>query len=123
MDLVDWKMTPGKLPQRMTLTNPDTQTDYEVEILDYFGAYQIDNLPGFIAREILNKNATGHTLTRLLKERVPEFKNCKKVLFYQVSPMIKQSVLDDLIKWVGSNSPHHFDEFKIIIQNFRLTNG
>jgi hypothetical protein len=87
MDLIDWKITPGKEPPQMILTNPETKNDYTVEILDYFGPYPIDNLPGFIAREIINKDATSHILQKLLTERVPEFKHCKKVFFYQVNPI------------------------------------
>lgn len=72
----------------MELTNPDTGENYTVEILDYFGPYPIENLPGWIAREIINKDATGRLLGRFLVDRLPEFRNCQKVLFYQVNPIL-----------------------------------
>jgi len=87
MKLIDWKIDPDKKPQLMELFNPEKKQNYTVEILDYFGSYPIDNLPGFIARQIINAEATGYILSKFLKERLPEFKDCKKVLFYQVNPI------------------------------------
>jgi len=87
MDLIAWHILPGLKPTTMELTDPETKEPYSVEILDYHGAYDIDNLPGWIAREIINKDATGRLLSALLKQRVPEFRNCKKVLFYEVNPL------------------------------------
>lgn len=86
MKLVDWKFNPGTPPPQMKLTDPEAG-EYMVEILDYLGAYPIEDLPGWIARMIINKDATGHVLGQLLQKRVPEFKKCKKVLFYQVNPI------------------------------------
>lgn len=86
MDLIDWKYTPGTPPPQMVLTDPDTG-EYTVEILDYLGAYKMDDIPGHLARQIINKEATGRMLAKLLQTRIPEFKNCQKVLFYQVNPL------------------------------------
>lgn len=87
MDLVDWRYSVDKLPPQMELTDPDTRKNYTLEILDYSGPYPIDNLPDQYARQIINKDATGRLLARFLVERVPEFRNCQKVLFYQVNPI------------------------------------
>lgn len=87
IDLIDWKYTPGTAPPRMVLTDPDTG-DYTVEILDYLGPYSIGEIPDHLARQIINAEATGRILAKLLTGRVTEFKNCKKLFFYQVNPIV-----------------------------------
>jgi len=86
MNLIEFRNIPGTPPTQMKLTDPETG-EYTVEILDYMGPYSIEDLPGWIARTIINKNATGLVLSKLLIKRVPEFKKCTKVLFYQVNPI------------------------------------
>lgn len=87
MDLIEYKFNPEVKPQQLTLTDPESGEDYTVEILDYWGAYDIRQLPDTFARQIINKDTTGQMLAKLLIARVPEFKNCSKVLFLQVNPI------------------------------------
>lgn len=87
MDIVEYKFDASKKPLQLTLTDPDSGEDYAVEILDYWGAYDMAQLPDTFARQIINRDATGKMLARLLVSRIPEFKNCSKVLFLQVNPL------------------------------------
>ncbi len=88
MQLIDWQLNREIKPVQMTLTDPETG-EYTVEILDYLGPYSMNEIPGYLARQIINRDATGRILATVLRQRVPEFKNCQKVLFYQVNPLNK----------------------------------
>lgn len=86
MKLIEWQLNPDKSPERMTLTDPEKGA-YEVEILDFLGAYEMEQIPTHIARQIGGVKMTGKALFHFLKKRLPEFKNAEKVLFYQVNPI------------------------------------
>lgn len=86
MDLVAWRHDENQQPQRMELTDPDAGA-YTVEILDSLGPYEMENIPDFLARQVINERATGRALFAVLRQRVKEFKMCKKVYFYQVNPL------------------------------------
>jgi hypothetical protein len=87
MKLVEYRLTEGKQPETMQLTDPDTKLPYTVEILDWMGAYKPDEIPDWVARQTINRDATGAMYGQLLLKKVPEFKDCKKILFYQVNPI------------------------------------
>lgn len=85
-DLIGWKLTETKQPPVMTLTDPDSG-DYSVEIWDYLGPYEMEQIPCFLARQIVNAQVTGRALAAVLRQRLPEFKNCRRIYFYQVNPI------------------------------------
>lgn len=89
MSLVEWQITAGTKKQLRELTDPDTNETYPVEVLDYLGPYPMEAIPNFIARLIGGKAMTGKILELLLRKRKPEFHDTKKVLFYQVNPILK----------------------------------
>ena len=88
MDLTEWQRSAEAKPQTLELNSPDANETYRVEILDYLGPYPMDAIPTFIARDIGGKAMTGKLLELLLRKRKPEFRDTKKVLFYQVNPII-----------------------------------
>ena len=89
MELTAWQFSKETEPVKIELTDPDTNENYPVEILDYLGPYPMEAIPTFIARLIGGKLMTGNILALLLRKKKPEFRETKKVLFYQVNP-IKQ---------------------------------
>ena len=83
---VEWRFNPKVPRQQIELTDPDTKNTYTVEVLDFFGAYAIDRLPDWLAREATDKEQmTGAILGTLLRRKTPEFRKAQKVLFYQVT--------------------------------------
>jgi len=87
--ITEWQFSKEAKPITIELTDPDTNENYPVEILDYLGPYPMEAIPTFIARLIGGKKMTGDILAVLLRKKKPEFRETKKVLFYQVNP-IKQ---------------------------------
>ena len=87
MDLTAWQTEKEVQPQIIELSDPDTKENYNVEILDYLGPYPIEAIPTFIARGIGGKQLDGKLLAALLQKRKPEFRNTKRVMFYQVNPI------------------------------------
>jgi hypothetical protein len=87
MNLTDWQRSADTKPQTIELKDPDKNENYHVEILDYLGPYPMDAIPTFIAREIGGKAITGKIFEFLLRKRIPEFHDTKKILFYQVNPI------------------------------------
>lgn len=87
MDLVEWQLSIDAKPTLMELFTPDANEMYKVQILDYLGPYPMDNIPNWIARCIGGKKMPGKILEALLRERKPEFRDAKKVLFYQCNPI------------------------------------
>jgi hypothetical protein len=85
MDVVEWRFHQGRAPETIELTNPKTNLPYRVAILDFVGPYPVDRVPSWLARHI-NPQLSGAQLAALLLKRVPEFKHCKQILFYQVIP-------------------------------------
>lgn len=87
MNLVEWQLSKDAKPLLLELTMPKSNKIYTGEILDYLGPYPMEAIPSFIARCIGGKEMTGKILEALLRERKPEFRDAKKVLFYQCNPI------------------------------------
>ena len=86
MKAVEWRFYKDAPRLQMEINDPDTNQPYTVEILDFFGAFDINRLPDWLARQVTDKDQmTGKILGTLLRRKTPEFRKAQKVLFYQVT--------------------------------------
>jgi hypothetical protein len=83
-ELIEHKITPGAAPMVITLTDPYQKTNYQAEVLDYFGPYPADKLPDTFSQAATDKKIiTGAILIEQLRRRQPaEFKTAKNIFFY-----------------------------------------
>jgi hypothetical protein len=84
MELIDWKFDEKKERKKMGFTDPDTKEEYQAEIIDYLGPFEMERIPDWTSRQCTDlESVTGTMLKLLLRKKLPEFQTTDKVLFYQ----------------------------------------
>lgn len=85
IDLVGYKFDETTPRREIEINDPETNKPYRAEILDYYGEFDIKDIPDILARHSAqNDKINGRQLGWLLSKKQPDFENCYKVLFLQI---------------------------------------